>query len=351
MAPPNRHLPAGVRRTAPPSNGGFAQELAAAGVPEYAREVMTGARHAVPTTGVMPVDVMGDMLNTHIDPFVQVPTNEDGSVNTPAYVFNVLGGALSLMGIVENLIDHGLAVLLAPFAQMGAMPAATLIDLHVGMPHGHNHPPSLIVPPPIPLPSLGPLMLSGAVTVLVGGIPAARAGDIGLAPTCGSFAPHFMVVTGSSSVFIGGRRAARMGDLTIHCNPILAKILQFSAAAAAMGAVGGAISVGAAAASGNAVAAGAAAIQAAADVIADAIKSIIGMDPGVPPMVMGAITTGTMSVEIGGLPVPPADLLLGMLRGDLDLDSVTKPRNQHHDDADSDPHQQRRNRRGSCSCG
>lgn len=36
-------------------------------------------------------------------------------------------------------------------------------------------------------------MLSGAVTVTIAGTPAARAGDIGLAPTCVSFAPVFMV--------------------------------------------------------------------------------------------------------------------------------------------------------------
>lgn len=228
-----------------------------------------------------------------------------------------------------------------------------MMDLHVGIPHAHSHPPSLVPPaPPIPLPSLGSLMLSGAVTVSICGTPAARAGDVGLAPTCVSYAPVFMIATGSSSVFIGGGRAARLGDLTIHCNPVLANILKFSKAAAVVGAVAGAVGVAGAAAAGKPVAATAAAIQAAADVAASAAAATIGMDPAIPPvtpMVMGAITTGRSTVLIGGLPVPPADVILGMMKGELNTDSA-KRSNRRQDDAEAQPQTARRNRGGACEC-
>ena len=50
-----------------------------------------------------------------------------------------------------------------------------------------------------------PIIPPGAVTVLVGGLPAARVGD-----SCGADA----IVLGSMSVLIGGMPAARVGDLT-----------------------------------------------------------------------------------------------------------------------------------------
>lgn len=347
-----RSLPAGVRRASPSSSSSnFRQEVQISGAPEHVQEVLLGNRHAVPVTGLAPVDVMGDLINQHVDPFVQVPTNDDGSINSLSYVLQIAGGVLSIPSIITDALDYGLAAALAPAAQLCEAPAACLYDLHVGMPHAHNHPPSFIAPaPPVPLPSIGNLMLSGAVTVLIGGIPAARAGDVGMAFTCGSFAPAFMVVTGSSSVFIGGGRAARMGDLTIHCNPILAKILQFEQAAAVIGAIGGAVGVASAAAGGNALGAVAAGLQAAADVAADVLKATVGMDPGIPPMVMGAVLTGNPNVMIGGLPLPPSDVFLGILKGELDLEAAGLRRNRHHDDAESDPHAPRRHHGGPCDC-
>src|SRR5690606_9279658 len=106
-----------------------------------------------------------------------------------------------------------------------------------GMPHAHTHPPSLIPPaPPVPLPSLGSITLGCSVQVLIGGMPAARAGSIGLAPTCGGFIPMFNVLTGSSKVFIGGQRAARMTDISQACTPALCAGV--TAAAKVLGAVG-----------------------------------------------------------------------------------------------------------------
>lgn len=322
----------------------------AGAVSPHAREVALGNRHAVPVTGIALVDTMGDLVNQHVDPFVQIPFNRDGSVNATAYTLGVAQALMGLMSLAEDALDHGVAVVLSPFAQACELPAAMLGDLHVGTPHAHSHPPSLVPPaPPVPLPSIGSVMLSGAVTVLIGGVPAARAGDVGLAVTCGSFMPAFLIVTGSSSVFVGGGRAARMGDLTIHCNPILARILQFQRAAAAIGAVGGALGVASQAAGGNALGAVAAGIQAAADVAKDVIAATVGADPGIPPTTVGNIMLGLPTVLIGGLPVPPADILLGILKGELDTDEHAHPTRPRHM-TEEDPENPRQSRGGNCRC-
>lgn len=314
------------------------------------REVALGNRHVVPVTGIAAVDTMGDLVNQHVDPFVQIPFDEEGNFDQTRYVLGVAQAAMGLLALPQDALDHGVAVVLSPFAQAMEMPAAMLGDLHVGTPHAHSHPPSLIPPaPPVPLPSIGNIMLSGAVTVLIGGIPAARAGDVGLALTCGSLAPAFIIVTGSSSVFVGGGRAARMGDLTIHCNPILAAILRMQQATAIIGAVGGALGVASQAAGGNALGAVAAGVQAAADVAKDVIAATVGADPGIPPSTMGAIMLGLPTVLIGGLPVPPADILLSILRGELDAEEHAHPTRPRHM-TEEDPENPRRSRGGHCRC-
>jgi len=63
----------------------------------------------------------------------------------------------------------------------------------------------------------GPVLPPGEPTVLIGGIPAARVGDMA---TCSG--PPDSIVTGSATVLIGGMPAARMGDLTAHGGSIVA---------------------------------------------------------------------------------------------------------------------------------
>jgi len=63
----------------------------------------------------------------------------------------------------------------------------------------------------------GPVLPPGCPTVLIGGMPAARVGDM---LTCTG--PPDTIVTGSSSVMIGGMPAARMGDSTAHGGIIIA---------------------------------------------------------------------------------------------------------------------------------
>jgi uncharacterized Zn-binding protein involved in type VI secretion len=57
----------------------------------------------------------------------------------------------------------------------------------------------------------GPILPPGAVTVLIGGLPAARMGD---QATCTG--PPDVIVLGSLKVLIANQPAARMGDQTAH---------------------------------------------------------------------------------------------------------------------------------------
>ena len=57
----------------------------------------------------------------------------------------------------------------------------------------------------------GPILPPGALTVLVGGQPAARVGDMAF---CAG-GPD-VIALGSFTVMIGGQPAARMGDITAH---------------------------------------------------------------------------------------------------------------------------------------
>ena len=57
----------------------------------------------------------------------------------------------------------------------------------------------------------GPIAAPCAPTVLIGGQPAARVGDIAIC-----VGPPDVVALGSFTVLIGGMPAARMGDITAH---------------------------------------------------------------------------------------------------------------------------------------
>lgn len=62
----------------------------------------------------------------------------------------------------------------------------------------------------------GSILPAGEPTVLVGGMPAARAGDMA---TCSG--PPDSIAMGSSTVLIGGKPAARVGDSTAHGGSIV----------------------------------------------------------------------------------------------------------------------------------
>ena len=63
----------------------------------------------------------------------------------------------------------------------------------------------------------GPILPPGEATVLLGGVPAAKVGDMA---TCTG--PPDTITMGSTTVLIGGKPAARMGDSTAHGGVIVA---------------------------------------------------------------------------------------------------------------------------------
>ena len=84
-------------------------------------------------------------------------------------------------------------------------PAARLTDMHVC-------PMVTVIVPHVGGPIVGP----GAVTTLIGGLPAARISDM-----CVCVGPPDVIALGSFTVLIGGMPAARMGDLTAHGGTIV----------------------------------------------------------------------------------------------------------------------------------
>ena len=83
-------------------------------------------------------------------------------------------------------------------------PAARILDMHVC--------PMITVL----VPHVGGPVVLGAPNVLIGGMPAARVGDMALC-----VGPPDVIVLGSFTVLIGGMPAARMGDLTAHGGTII----------------------------------------------------------------------------------------------------------------------------------
>jgi uncharacterized Zn-binding protein involved in type VI secretion len=62
----------------------------------------------------------------------------------------------------------------------------------------------------------GPILPPGGIPVLIGGLPAARMGDM---LVC--VGPPDVIVMGSFTVLIRGQPAARMGDITAHGGAIV----------------------------------------------------------------------------------------------------------------------------------
>ena len=81
-----------------------------------------------------------------------------------------------------------------------------------------NHVCPMMNPGPTPTPHTGgPILPPGVPTVLIGGMPAATAGNM-----CTCAGPPDSITTGSATVMIGGSPAARLGDPTAHGGSIVA---------------------------------------------------------------------------------------------------------------------------------
>jgi RHS repeat-associated protein len=291
-------------------------ETAKSSRPRTAIKPPTPKAPLIDTSKLSPsTSLMADVVNNAAAPFQEAPDPKKG---TAGEIEHVIGAVMGVVGAPFELLDTGFALATAPLAAlMPGFPAAVLYMPHLGTMHGHAHPPSLIPPNPVPtpLPSIGTVVGAGCVSVTIGGVIAARAGDLGLALTCFSFGPPFEIYTGSSNTWIGGSRAARMLDITRHCNPA-SKLSLLGAAMGAVGVVAGAVGSQASSNAGQALQASMQAAQAAADALALAMSALIGIDPGLPTPATGAILLGNPTVLIGGFPVPDLlDLLGGALKG------------------------------------
>src|SRR3954471_19559989 len=88
------------------------------------------------------------------------------------------------------------------------MPASRIGDMHVC---------PMVSPTPIPVPHVGgPILPPGCPTVLIGGIPAARVGDM-----CTCVGPPDVIVVGAFTVLIGGEPGARIGGRPRHGGVII----------------------------------------------------------------------------------------------------------------------------------
>ena len=85
-------------------------------------------------------------------------------------------------------------------------PAARLSDMHAC---------PLVNPGPVP--HVGGPITMGGPQVLIGGLPAARVGDMAVCT-----GPPDVIVKGSFTVLIGGSPAARIGDMTGHGGVVVA---------------------------------------------------------------------------------------------------------------------------------
>lgn len=87
-------------------------------------------------------------------------------------------------------------------------PAARVGDMHVC---------PMVTPGVPPIPHVGgPVLPPGGLTVLIGGMPAARVGDM-----CLCVGPPDVVAMGAFTVLISNMPAAQMGSLTAHGGTIV----------------------------------------------------------------------------------------------------------------------------------
>ena len=100
-------------------------------------------------------------LDATIAPFRQAPPPEQGAAG---WVAQGLGGVVGVINAPAMFIDaaasQGVSAVLDALGLSGLfppMPVAVLgMSMHIGTPHTHVHPPSLVPPaPPVPLPSMG----------------------------------------------------------------------------------------------------------------------------------------------------------------------------------------------------
>lgn len=203
------------------ANGGKAVTFGAPGVSFAVSKNQAAAAAGNVVNYVLPGDLVG-MSGTHIGQTSMIlpsgPTAiKDGIVLAVATAvggpLGLLVAALGLAGANHPLGNYAQALgsmsasasSSAGGAGGGGKPAARLTDMHVC-------PMVTGVVPHVGGPIVGP----GAPNVLIGGLPAARIGDLAIC-----VGPPDTVLLGSFKVLIGGQPAARMGDMTAHGGTIV----------------------------------------------------------------------------------------------------------------------------------
>ena len=279
---------------------------AASSVREYGTDYVTNA-----------ASMQAQLFTSTVDAF-QWPPRPTGMGDLPygvtvaSHYVNAIMGAVSYVEEVQNV---GIAALTAPIAAiLPPLPAMQMGGMTLGIPHTHVHPPSLVPPaPPVPLPSIGLVTAPCALSVFVNGMPAARAGDVGMVLTCGTIAPPFELVLGSSNTFFAGSRAARIGtDMQFHDNPV--PMEGFNLFMAVAGAVAAHLNAASQAIQGSPGAAAMTELQQAAEAVALILKQQRKLDCGGPPD-MGPILVGAFTVLVGGMPIPPAKDISDVMGG------------------------------------
>jgi uncharacterized Zn-binding protein involved in type VI secretion len=177
--------------------------------------------------GYVDVLVPGDLVDPHGS--VSVDTSQDPGPVGGGWRSDITGQLLGAVGMGFEWavgIEQRLSQEIFGKIAWGPHAAMRVGDWTVGIPH--VHPPIAPWPPfgplfrgiPVPVPGqvLDMGFLSGASTVTINGMAAARCGDMGVhLPFCLSFLPFFEIFFGSATVWIEGQRAARTLDPSMHC--------------------------------------------------------------------------------------------------------------------------------------
>jgi uncharacterized Zn-binding protein involved in type VI secretion len=189
---------------------------------------MGNGDHGSPTTEQLVLDVSGAPPPEGVEQVQGDPGAVGGAWRT-----DVLGQVLGAVGVgldaMVNLEQQASAWLNQQWGWIpwGPHSAVRVGDVVVGLPHPHAPPIAPFWPfgPVVrflPVPQPGVVLdmgfLSGAETIQINGMPAARCGDMGVTvPFCLGFIPFFEIFLGSLTVWFEGQRAARTLDLTNDC--------------------------------------------------------------------------------------------------------------------------------------
>jgi uncharacterized Zn-binding protein involved in type VI secretion len=197
--------------------GGEATTFGAPGVKFAVTDAQAKAAEGKVTNYALPGDPVA-MSGDHIgEKRMLTPSGKTLATDLAAIGIGlVVGGPLGLLIAVAGIAaTHMLGNYIDALASLPSMPSLPSFMAGVGRPQsrvGDMHVCPMVTPGTPPVPHVGgPVLPPGCPTVLVGGMPAARVGDM-----CVCVGPPDVISLGSFTVLIGGQPAARLGDMTAH---------------------------------------------------------------------------------------------------------------------------------------